>query len=99
MALPYLQSQDPVLNRLQTQWQSQINPVLANPILSGHQISNVVIASGSVNIISHLLDRQMQGWFLVDINTPAKIARVAPFNSKTLTLSSDAAVTASIWVY
>lgn len=99
MALVTYQGVDQPLQLMQSTWKAQIDPVLANPIVNGLQIDNVTISSGSPAVINHLLARMQQGWFVVDNNAPSKIARIAPLNAKTLTLSSDAAVTVSLWVY
>lgn len=99
MALPSYQGGDQPFQLMQSTWSAQINPVLANPIVNGLQIDSVTISSGSPTVINHLLSRMQQGWMVVDQNAPAKIARIAPLNSKTLTLSSDASVTISLWVY
>lgn len=84
---------------MQSTWSAQLNPILALPILSGVQITGIAISSGSAVAINHLLGRNQQGWVITDQNAQARIARIAPFNNKTLTLSSDAAVTVSVWVY
>lgn len=99
MALPVYSNDDQAFQLMQSNWAAQLNPLMANPILKGLQIDNVTVASGSPAVINHLLSRMQQGWLLVDQNAPAKIARIAPLNSKTLTLSSDASVTISLWVY
>lgn len=87
------------IDLFQTKLKSELDPVLANPILAGFQISNVTISSGHAAIVNHLLGRKQQGWFIVDQNAPANIARIVPLNDKTLTLTSDAAVTLNLWVY
>lgn len=79
-------------------WAQSLNPVLANPILSGRQLVTVPLING-VTIINHGLGRNMQGWFITDINGVASIYRSAPFNPTTLTLTSNAIVTVGIWVY
>lgn len=99
VALPNFQNDDRVFQMMQSSWSSHLNPVLANPMIFGRQINNVSISSGSLAVINHLLARSQQGWMIVDQNAPAKIARVQPLNDKTLTLSSDAAVTVSVWCY
>lgn len=83
---------------MQNVWAAQLNPILVIPILSGLQLTNVSLASG-VNNINHLLSRLQQGWFLTDQQGGASIYRSKPFNPTTLTLTSDAVVTVSIWVY
>lgn len=96
--LPYYQSTDQVLNLLQTKWRGLLNPFLGNTILNGNQIKNVNLVVGSTNI-SHGLSRVQQGWFLTDINGAAQVYRSQPFNNTTLNLSSNAAVTVSVWCY
>ena len=97
--LPVYQGGDQPFQLMQSNWASQLNPLLANTLTQGRQVDSVTISSGSPAVINHLLNRMQIGWFLVDNNAPAQIARIAPLNNKTLTLSSDAAVTVSIWVY
>lgn len=81
-----------------TTWSSQLNPLLASPISSASVLSNIYLIDG-VTVINHLLGRTQQGWFIVDVNGAATIYRSAPFNSKTLTLTSSAAVTVSLGVF
>ncbi len=94
MALP---TQLP-LDRMQTTWKSQIDPLLAVPMLAGIQLSNLVLKSG-INVINTKLQRTQQGWMITDITAPAEIYRSQPFNSTTLTLTSSAATTINLWVY
>ena len=93
MALP---TQLP-LDRMQTTWKSQIDPILSIPMLSGIQLSNIAIKSG-INVINTKLQRTQQGWVITDITSPALISRSQPFNSTTLTLTSSAATTINLWV-
>lgn len=97
--LPIFKDDNQNLQLLQSKWKGIIDPILSNPILAGLQINSVTISSGHAAIINHRLDRKQQGWFIVDQNAPANIARIQPLNDKTLTLSSDAAVTVAVWVY
>lgn len=83
---------------MQTQWASELNPFLANP-LNGVSILEGVSLINGVTVINHLLGQKQQGWFLLDINGAATIYRSAPFNSTTLTLTSSAAVTVNIGVF
>lgn len=99
MALLNYQGGDLPFQLMQSTWSAQLNPILAMPILGGNQIDNITISSGSAAVINHLLGKVQQGWIIVDQTAPARIARIAPFNGKTLTLSSDAAVTISLWMY
>lgn len=88
------------LDSMQTQWAPALNPVIANPIVNGLQLNNVSLANGST-VINHTLARNMQGWFITDTQGIAEIYRpkTSPFNNKTLTLISNAAVMVNLWVY
>lgn len=79
-------------------WAASLNPIVANPILSGNTLTNIALSDGATTI-SHGLGRNMQGWFITDIQGAATIYRSEPFNSSTLTLTSSAAVTVNLWVY
>ena len=98
MALPYFLTSNKELSLLQTSWQAQINPVLANPFVQGILIEDVALVNGST-VINHLLGRKQQGWVLVDISGAATIYRSQPFNSLTLTLVSSAAVTVNLYCF
>ncbi len=99
MSLPLIKiSGFPSVDLMQTKWKSQIDPLIENPLTNGHLVKSVVLKSG-VNTFNHFLGRNMIGWFLTDVNGPAQVFRSAPMNDKTLTLSSNAAATISIWVF
>lgn len=98
MALPIFQTTNRDLSMMQTQWASQLNPVLANPTTNLSVLSNIVLKSGN-NVINHKLGQTQQGWILTDIQGAATIYRSAPFNDLTLTLNSSAPVTVSIGVF
>jgi hypothetical protein len=95
---PSIQSLMQAFILLQNQWRSILNPVLAVPMLSGLQLNNVALKMGS-NVINTTLQRQMQGWFITDIDAATTIYRSAPFNTLTLTLTASAACNVSLWVY
>ena len=88
------------LPKMQTIWKSQIDPVLANPTNNISILSNVSLINGT-NVINHKLGRTPQGWIVTDVQGAASIYRpsTAQFNDLTLTLISNAAVTASIGVF
>ncbi len=81
-----------------TRWKALLDPLLKNP-LNGVQLLKGVQLNSGITVINHLLGRQMQGWFLTDVNGAATIYRSEPFNDLTLTLISDAAVTVNIGVF
>lgn len=88
------------LPQMQTQWAAALNPVLSNLIVSGLQLTGIALSNGTT-ILNHTLGRNMQGWMITDINGAANIYKpnTAPFNSTTLTLVSNAAVTINLWIY
>jgi hypothetical protein len=83
---------------MQTQWKSQIQPALNNPLNNGVVLTNITLAIGD-NVINHKLQRMQQGWIITDITGAATIYRDAPFNTLTLTLNSSAIVTINLLVF
>lgn len=83
---------------LQSSWKVQLDPVLTNPMNDVSILTNVSLRNG-VTVVNHLLGHMMNGWFITDINGAATIYRSAGLNDKTLTLTSNAAVTVNIGVF
>ena len=79
-------------------WAQSLNPVLANPLNNVQILSNITLVSGA-NTISHKLGRQMQGWFLVDLQASVSVYRSEPFNPNTLILTASGPATCSIGVF
>lgn len=96
MALP----QRLPIDQMQTTWANQINPVLANLLIQGQLLTNIQLANGTT-AISHLLQRKLQGWFLVSPQGGATVyqASIQPNPTLTLTLVSSAAITTDLWVF
>ena len=86
------------LDRMQSIWKSQIDPLLAIPMLKGAQLKAIALASG-VNTINHKLSRVQQGYFITDQDAASSIYRSQPFNDKTLVLTSSGTCTVNIWVF
>lgn len=85
-------------NLAQDRWANQLNPMLTLPPNQGFILQDVQLISG-VTVVNHLLGRKMQGWMIADQDAAASIYRSAPLNDKTLTLTSNAAVTVALWVF
>ena len=86
---------------LETQWSSQINPLLSNPSLQSIILPNVALASGT-NTVSHLLGRRLQGWRIVRQRALASIYDNQDNNQMpnlTLVLISSAPVVCDIEVF
>ncbi len=86
------------LDLMQTTWATELNPLLKNQLTQGILIPNVSLING-VTVINHLLSRQQVGYIITDINAAATIYRSQPLNTKTLTLTSNAAAVVSIWMF
>ena len=63
------------LDLLQTQWSTLIlNPIISKSQNQGNLLTGISLTSGS-NVINHLLARQMQGFYIADIDAPVTIYR------------------------
>ena len=82
-----------------SKWKAQLDPILANPMLSGNSVSDIDLVASTPQAINHLLGRSPQGWFLTDNIADSVVWRTQPFNNKTITLESSATTTISIWVF
>lgn len=87
------------LPQTQTQWSSQINPLLGNPLMRGSLVNNIKLLANTPQTISHGLSRNMQGWFVTDTNAGVVPFRTQPLNQQTLTLQASADCTINIWCY
>lgn len=81
-----------------TRWKSLIDPVLNSVLLQGVLLKNVTLQIG-INTINTTLGKTSQGYLIADQNAAAQIYRSQPLNDKTLTLTSDAIVTLSLWIF
>lgn len=76
------------LDMLQTKWSSILNPIIANPATNMTILPAFFLQTG-VNVINHTLVQTQQGWQVLDIDAAETVYRSAPFNNKTLTLTSS----------
>ena len=79
---------------------AELNPVLENPIVSGHIVAAKLIIG--TNVINHLLGKKLQGWFIVGINAIASIYDTQASNQRpelTLVLVSSAVANVNIYVF
>lgn len=88
------------LEQMQVNWANQLNPVIANLLVQGQLLSNLEITTGS-NVINHKLGRKPIGWFVVAPMGPVVLYQAAEqlLPNLLLTLTSDADVTLSLWVF
>lgn len=87
--------------QLQTKWAAMINPLLASPIANGLLLNDIALINGTT-VVNHKLGRPLQGWIIVGINGAATVYDNQATNQMTdltLSLTSNAAVTCSLWVF
>jgi hypothetical protein len=83
----------------QPRWASELNPILALPILAGNQVESIPLKANVPKAINHLLQRTPQGWFLTDIISDATVWRSAIFTTTTITLTSSADTTIDLYIF
>lgn len=92
---------DPLKNfiQLQTNWAKFLNPIIGNTVVNGIVLKDLSLSTGD-NVISHLLQRNIQGYFVVDQNAAAQFYRKASSQpTLTLILNSSANVVISLYVF
>lgn len=95
---PIIKSGNQALDLWQSRLKSDLDPVLANPLVNGLLLPNIQLSVGQT-VINHFLGRNQQGWVIVDQAAISQIFRSAPLNNKTLTLQSTNPVVVSLWVF
>lgn len=85
------------VNRLQSQIEQVINPVLRTTLINGVLIKDVAITTAGATI-EHKLGRQPQGWMITDKQGNTDIWRTA-WSEKFLTLDASGSTTFSVWVF
>lgn len=101
MSLPIMHSASKEMSQMQTQWSTQINPLLRNKLLQGFILQNVQLSVGN-NAINHRLGRDLEGYIIVRQRGPASIYDMQDSNAMpalTLVLNSSAAVSVDIYVF
>jgi len=85
-------------NQAEDRWATALEPILALPPNQGILLKDVKLSTGA-NTVNTYLGRQAQGWIVTDQTAAATVYRSQPFNSLTLTLTSSAPTTVSLWVF
>lgn len=96
-----VQTDDRKVNQLQQNLKQALDPLLQNPLLNGYIISDIDLATGD-NIISHGLNRPLQGWVQVLADAGVTLYDKQSENttpSSTLVLNSSGAATVSLYVF
>lgn len=96
--LRQLYSKDRELVHLQNNIKEMFAGLRLCPILDGNVIT-ATLSNVSPTTIPHNLDRQPQGWFVVDITSGATVYRTT-WDTKFISLQASAAnTTVAIWVF
>lgn len=96
------QTSDLTLSQVQDSLINCLNPVFTNPMLDGVLVKNVILAAGT-NVIPNPIQREVQGVMTLlkstfaDIHTGAQASNPSP--TRTLILTSSAAVTVDLWIF
>lgn len=82
-------------------WAATLNPIIANPLMSGQIISGIKLNTGA-NVINHGLARKLVG-YLVILNSAAQTFYDSQATNQrpdlTLILNSSGAATVSLYVF
>lgn len=100
MALPIFKSDDNDVMLLQTNWSSQINPVIGNPLVKGVLQTGIKLVTG-INSINHRLGRNIQGYVVTGMhnNYSQIFDTVSKTPGLTLDLTSSVPVTIDIYCF
>ena len=91
------QTDDVNLEKIQANTRSATQASRSNPLNSGITLSAVSLSIGA-NEIPTKIGRNIQGWFITDINAASSIYK-ATSNDKTITLNSSVACVVNIFIY
>lgn len=93
---PTIQTNDPILNRIQANVSNAISQLIG-PFIGGNLLSSVKLTSGQANVVSHKLGRAPQVWVLCDQSAGTSVWRTA-WDANSITLEAGADCTISLWV-
>lgn len=101
MSLPIFQTQERILSQMQTQWSSQLNPLLSCPLVNGRLIESITLTTGS-NTINHRLSRNLVGYIVCLKSADVTIYDTQATNAmtdKTLRLTASGPAVITLWVF
>lgn len=93
-----VQTTDRNVNQLQQNILQALRPLLQSPLLNGVIVQDQVLSIGD-NVITHGLDRPIQGWFPCRVLDAACALYEVSSNSANVTINSDAVATIDLYVF
>lgn len=81
-----------------TVWAQELNPAITCALVPGVLLTNVKVGTAAT-AVKHGLNRQPQGWILVDLQKQATVWRTVWDNNTITLLSSVDNTTISLWVF
>jgi hypothetical protein len=98
MQLPFIQSEDRVLNQIQTQWRSILNQIIVNRLTQGNFLTGIKLISGT-NTINHKLGREISGYLITNMQGSFAQVYSSPSTIPDLTLMLNASAPTIIDLY
>ena len=101
MSLGIYKSDDQSVTLLQTNWSTQLNPLLNNPVNSSIILKNIKLVAGS-NAINTTLGKVLKGWSIIRQRSAGSVYDNQDNNpnpSLTLLLISSAAIEVDLQVF
>lgn len=99
--IPKVQTPNRQVNQLQDNIRTSLAPILQNPVVMGQVLQSVPLTTGA-NSVNTLLNRTLQGWFIVRQRAAASVYDTQDSNATpqtTLNLVSSADVVIDLYVF
>ncbi len=96
-----ISAEDKDVNKVQDNINTSLSAVLSKEIVDGILLKEVDLVTGT-NVISHKLNRKIEGWIIVRKRATADIwdsQDSSNTRDRTLTLESSADVTVDLWIF
>ena len=80
-AFTTLNHTDNLINKIEDSVKKTTDGILSNPIINGKVLSGVTLKANTTTTVNHLLDRALQGWFIVSMKSPSIVWETKRDNS------------------
>lgn len=89
---------DQALDLFHSRLKSEIDPLLANKLMQGNLVENVLLVPGQ-NQVSHTLQRIPYGYIVVQSNSLPQVYNFKTSDKNYLYLNSSTSVLVSLWTF